>query len=144
MKYISKLLYILFNQSSSFPILIFRMYDNKCGTQQIPPKKHTHMVQILSNIFGTVDSHIYETSFPEMLQGIFLISFRHPVVSKYKNGFGAWWRVQKVQKSWSLEFWAFKIMKSEFYCANLKQIDSRKLLKIRFKHISPLTAQTWP
>ena len=32
----------------------------------------------------------------------------------------------------------FKIMKSGFYCTNLKQINSRKLLNLLFKHISPI------
>ena len=43
----------------------------------------------------------------------------------------------KTKKSWTLEFWAFKIMKSGFYCTNLKQINSRKLLNPLFTHIFP-------
>ena len=32
----------------------------------------------------------------------------------------------------------FKIMKSGFYCTNLEQINSRKLLNLFFKHISSI------
>ena len=41
----------------------------------------------------------------------------------------------QIQKSWNLELWAVKGIKSEFYCTNLEQINSRKLLKVLFKHI---------
>ena len=50
---------------------------------------------------------------------------------------GVWTR-PKIQKSWNLKFWALKVMKSLFYCTNLKPINSRKLLKVLFKHISPI------
>ena len=39
------------------------------------------------------------------------------------------------------EFWAFKKMKSGFYCTNLKQINSRKLLKVVFKYIFTIDDQ---
>ena len=42
------------------------------------------------------------------------------------------------QKSWNFEVLMFEIMKSGFYCTNLKQINFRKLLNLLFKHISPM------
>ena len=48
----------------------------------------------------------------------------------------------KIHKSWNLEFWAFKIMKSWFDCTNLEQINSRKLLNLLFNHISPINDPT--
>ena len=47
----------------------------------------------------------------------------------------------KTKQSWNLEFGAFKIMTSGFYCTNLKQINSRKLSNLLFKHISPINDQ---
>ena len=71
-----------------------------------------------------------------MFQGFFLILFRCLGVSKDKQ-YWFWGLVtgSKTKKSMNLEFWAFKIMKSGFYCTNLKQIDSRKLLDLLFKHM---------
>ena len=39
----------------------------------------------------------------------------------------------KKQKSWNLEILRFNIIKSGFYCTNLEQINSRKLLNLLFK-----------
>ena len=36
--------------------------------------------------------------------------------------------------------WGYKIMTSGFYCTNLEQTNSRKLLKVLFKHMSPINA----
>ena len=52
--------------------------------------------------------------------------------------FGAWWRVKKSRNHWISWVRCLKIMKSGFNCTNLEQINSRKLLNILFKHISPL------
>ena len=48
------------------------------------------------------------------------------------------WTRPRIPKSWNLEFGAFKIKKSGFYCTNLRQNNSRKLWKVLFKHLSPI------
>ena len=48
----------------------------------------------------------------------------------------------KIHKSWNLAILDFKIMKSGFHCTNLKQSNSRKLLNLLFKHISPINDPT--
>ena len=75
--------------------------------------------------------------FFEMPHGIFLTLLRCPGVSKDKiNWFWGLVTGSKIPKSWNLEFWAFKIMKSGFYYTDPEQINSRKLLKVLFKNIS--------
>jgi len=41
----------------------------------------------------------------------------------------------ETKKSWNFEFGASQIMKSGFDCTNLKQINSRKLLKVLFSYV---------
>ena len=55
---------------------------------------------------------------------------------KIKN-IGFWGLVtgSKIYESWNLEFGAFEIIKSNFDGTNLKQINSRKLLKVLFEHM---------
>ena len=58
--------------------------------------------------------------------------------------YGSLWGLvtgSKIKKSWNLEFLMIKIMRSKFYCTNLEQINSRKLLNLLFKHISPINDQ---
>ena len=83
--------------------------------------------------------------FQNMSQGLFSIFLRCPGVSKDKSCW-FWGLVtgSKTKKSWKLEFRAFKIMKSAFYCTNLKQINSRKLLNSLFKYISTINGQRMP
>ena len=42
---------------------------------------------------------------------------------------------KKTKKSWNVEFWAFKIMKSGFHYTKMEQKELIKLLKLVFKHI---------
>ena len=53
-------------------------------------------------------------------------------------GFAGSGHVQKSKNLETMEFRACKIMKSGFDCTDLKQIKSRKLLKLLFKPISPI------
>ena len=77
------------------------------------------------------DSHIYKIDifdprskdFSWFLLGVL-------VTPKINNvGVGAWWRVQETKKPLHVEFRAFKIMQSGFYCANLKQIGTMEAFK---------------
>ena len=51
---------------------------------------------------------------------------------------GVWTR-PKIPKSWDLDFGAFKIMKSEFHCTNLKQKNPTELFGSSFRIISITT-----
>ena len=46
---------------------------------------------------------------------------------------GEVWTRPKITKSWNLEFGAFKIMKSGFYCTNLKQKNPTELSAPSFR-----------
>ena len=89
-------------------------------------------------VIPTFAKIILSKSVPGVFLFLFLVSL---CLQRYKIKW-CWGLVtgSKIQKSWNLEFRAFKIMKAWFYDTNLEQINSRsrKLLKVLFKPISPI------
>ena len=92
--------------------------------------------------FKNFDSQMYKYNTSKNDPLFFLILFRCPGVSKDKKCW-FWGLVtgSETKKSQNFEFWASQIMKSGFYCTNLQQINSRKILKVVFKHMFTINGQ---
>ena len=103
----------------------FGNFANSSNIRRISLKFGKNMIHILSHfqIFWNVP-------------GIFLILSSILVSTKITNiGFGGSGHVQKSKKHGILS-------KSGFYCTNLKQINSRKLSKVLFKHLFTINGST--
>ena len=87
----------------------------------------------------TNDCHIYKVIFPKKCSRVCLLIFLGVLVfAKINNvGLGG---LDTSKNPEIMAFWvlSLKTMKSGFYDTNLKQINSRKLSKVLFKHMSTI------
>ena len=118
------------NKSNS--IIDDRLFSKGCSKK----RSSTHMFQ--TNRFVLILRFAKIIFLPGCSQ-IRLVFLKHYGIIKWVNtGFCGF----KSQKSWKCQVLMSVIMKSGFHRTNLKQINSRKLLNLLFKYISPINGPT--